>query len=115
MLNSKNFNISKKIWNLRDYIQTLEYIKEDIVNFLLSLKDLDDSTKDIWLSDVKEFFHNAVSALKMLITNSKEELILEKIKSSKSYLYAARNRLSQVISELKIFPSIKSSILVERA
>ncbi|MFX1426479.1 MAG: hypothetical protein ACFFBE_08500 [Promethearchaeota archaeon] len=115
MLNSKNFNISKKIWNLRDYIQTLEYIKEDIVNFLLSLKDLDDSTKDIWLSDVKEFFHNAVSAWEMLITNSKEELILEKIKSSKSYLYAARNRLSQVISELKIFPSIKSSILVERA
>ncbi|MBA7516485.1 hypothetical protein ES705_08533 [subsurface metagenome] len=105
----------EKIWNLRDYVQKLEDIKEDIINHLKSLKDLDDSTRNIWTSDVKEFFHNTVSGWEVLTTITEGEPNLKNIDNSKSFLYAARNRLSQIISQLKIFQSPQSSILIEKA
>lgn len=39
---------------------------------------------------------------------------MKNIDDSKSYLYAARNRLSQIISQLNIFQSRKSSRLIEQ-
>jgi len=105
----------EKILNLRDYVQKLEDISENIINHLNSLKDLDDSTRNIWTSDVKEFFHNTVSAWEVLTTITEGEPNLKNIDNSKSFLYAARNHLSKIISELKIFPSQKTSKLVEKA
>ncbi len=105
----------EKILNLRDYVQKLEDISENIINHLNSLKDLDDSTRNIWTSDVKEFFHNTVSAWEVLTTIKEGEPNLKNIDNSKSFLYAARNHLSKIISELKIFPSQNTSKLVEKA
>ena len=105
----------EKIWNLRDYVQKLEDIKEDIIIHLNSLKDLDDSTRNIWTSNIKEFFHNTVSAWEVLTTITEGEPNLKNIDNSKSSLYAARNRLSQITSQLKIFQSRQSSILIEKA
>jgi hypothetical protein len=51
-MNSENNKMLEKIWNLRDYVQNLEEIKEDIINNLKFLKDLDDLTRNIWVSDV---------------------------------------------------------------
>lgn len=104
----------EKIWNLRDYVQKLEDITEDIVNHLKSLKDLDESTRNIWTSDVKEFFSNTVSAWEVLTTITEGESNLKNIDDSKSFLYAARNRLSLIISQLNIFQSRKSSMLIEK-
>ena len=104
----------EKIRNLRDYVQKLEDNAEDIVNHLKSLKDLDESTRNIWTSGVKEFFSNTVSAWEVLTTISEGEFNLKIVNDSKSFLYAARNRLSQIISQLNIFQSRKSSILIEK-
>jgi hypothetical protein len=105
----------EKIWNLRDNVQNLEDIKEEIVNHLIYLKELDDSTRNIWTSDVKEFFYNTVSAWELLATITEEEPNLKNIDNSKSFLYAARNHLSKIISELNIFPSQKTSKLIEKS
>ena len=51
----------------------------------------------------------------MLRTGAAGESKVKNIENSKSYLYAARNRLSLIISELKIFDSQKSSSLIEKA
>ncbi|MFX1344447.1 MAG: hypothetical protein ACFFBC_11010 [Promethearchaeota archaeon] len=104
----------EKVWNLRDYVQNLEEIIEKIINHLISLKDLDNSNRNIWISDVKEFFSNAVSAWEVLTTATEEGPNLQKIDNSKSFLYAARNRLSQILSQLNIFQSQQSSILIEK-
>ena len=104
----------EKIWNLREYVQKLEDITENIVKHLISLKDLDESTRNIWTSDVKAFFSNTVSAWEVLTTITEEEANLKNIDDSKSFLYAARNRLSQIISQLNIFQSRKSSIFIEK-
>ena len=50
------------VWKIRDIIQELEDIKDGIVNFLISRKKLDDVTKNLWISDVKEFYYNTVAA-----------------------------------------------------
>ena len=105
----------EKIRNLRDYVQKLEDISENIIIHLISLKDLDDPTRNIWTSNIKEFFHNTVSAWEVLTTIAEGEPNLKNIDNSKSFLYAARNRLSQITSQLKIFQSRQSSILIEKA
>ena len=104
----------EKIWNLREYVQNLEEIVEEIKNHLISLKELDESTRNIWTSDVRAFFSNAVSAWEHLATIKERKSNFKNIDESKSYLYAARNRLSQIISQLNIFPSRISSTLIEQ-
>jgi hypothetical protein len=66
----------ERIWHLRDYIIKLENTKDDIIHHLNSLKKLDNLNKNLWISDVKEFYYNIVSACKMLRTlhyNAREE------------------------------------------
>ena len=104
----------EKVWNLRDYVQNLEEIMDEIINHLITLKDLDESTRNIWTSDVREFFSNTVSAWEVLTPIKEGEPNFKNIDDSKSYLYAARNRLSQILSQLNIFQSRKSSILTEK-
>jgi hypothetical protein len=104
----------EKVWNLREYVQNIEEIVEEILNYLISLKDLDNSTRNIWISDVKAFFSNAVSAWEVLTATTEEGPNMKKIDESKSFLYAARNRLSQILSQLNIFQSRQSSILIEK-
>ena len=114
-MNSENSYMLGKIWKLRDFVQNLEDVKEEIINHLKILKDLDDSTRNIWISDVNEFFYSTVSAWEVLTTITEEKSNLENIDNSKSFLYAARNRLSQIKSQLNIFDSQKSSTLIEKA
>lgn len=104
----------EKVWNLREYVQNLEEIVEEIKSHLKSLKDLDHNTRNIWISDVGSFFSNNVSAWELLTTIKEGEPNFNIIDESKSYLYAARNRLSQIISQLNIFASRKSSRLIEQ-
>ena len=114
-MNDNNHSKVEMIWDIREFIQKLEDIKDEALDHLNSLKKLDGSTRNIWTSDIKEFYYSIVSAWEMLRTGAAGELKIKNIENSKSFLYAARNRLSQIISELKIFDSQKSSNLVERA
>ena len=112
-MNDEDNKILEMLWAIREFIQKLEDIKDEIIEHLNSLKKLDESTRNIWTSDVKEFFYSIVSAWELLMTGTTGESKLKNIENSKSYLYAARNRLSQIISQLNIFDSQKSSILIE--
>ncbi|MFX1304573.1 MAG: hypothetical protein ACFE9X_14550 [Promethearchaeota archaeon] len=112
-MNSENNKITKKIWDIQVYILKLEDIKEEMINHLNSLKELDSSTKNLWISDIEEFYYNIVSAWEMLREST--NVGHKDIENSKSYIFDARNRLSKIISELKIFQSEKSNLLISKA
>jgi hypothetical protein len=90
-----------RIWKIRDYIQELEDIKDGIENFLISRKKLDEVTKNLWISDIKEFYYNTVAAWEMLNSTSKGKL--KYLENSKNFLYLARGLLAKSISELKFY------------
>ncbi|MFX0034569.1 MAG: hypothetical protein ACFE9I_02875 [Candidatus Hermodarchaeota archaeon] len=92
--------MKEKVWYIRTYIQKFEYLKDDIVNHLNLLDDFDDSTKKLWIADVKELYYNIIPAWEFLIHSKKIEN--KSINNSKTFLYIARNGLSKVISELNI-------------
>lgn len=91
----------ERVWKIRDIIQELEDIKDGIVNFLISRKKLDDVTKNLWISDVKEFYYNTVAAWQMLNSASKGKI--KCLDDSKNFLHIARGRLAKSISELKFY------------
>ena len=93
--------LAERIWKIRDNIQELENVKEGIIHFLLSRKKLDDVTKNLWISDVKDFYYNTVSAWEMLNSTSKGNL--KYLDDSKNFLHNARSLLAKVISEIKFF------------
>ncbi len=99
-LNDINIAI-ERIWKIRDYIQNLEDIKDGIINFLNSRKKLDEVTKNLWISDVKDVYYSTVSAWEMLDSASKGKL--KDLNASRNFLHAARGRLAKSISELKFY------------
>jgi len=99
-INENNKSL-ERIWKIRDYIQELEDIKEGIINFLNSRKKLDEVTKNLWISDVKDFYYNTISAWEMLNSSAKGNL--KYLDNSKGFLHAARGRLAKSISELKYY------------
>ena len=99
-LSDKNKTV-ERIWKIRDYIQELEDIKDGIINFLNSRKKLDEVTKNLWISDVKDVYYNTVSAWEMLNSASKGKL--KYLDNSKNFLHLARGRLAKSISELKFY------------
>lgn len=112
-MNGENDKLKENIWNIRNYIQKLEDIKDEIIDYLNLLKELDDLNRNLWISDVKELYYNTVSAWEMLRPTRKIEF--KNIDNSKGFLYVARNLLSKIVSELKIFQNDKSSKLIKKA
>ncbi|MHA2399278.1 MAG: hypothetical protein ACXADU_10380 [Promethearchaeota archaeon] len=107
-------NIVEEVWDIRVYIQPLEDIKDSIINYLENLKELDKSTRSIWISDVKGFYYNVVSAWEMLRTTT-EDLKVESLEKSKLFLYNAKSLLTKIVSQLNIFESRESSKLIKNA
>ncbi|MHA1240350.1 MAG: hypothetical protein ACTSQU_06105 [Promethearchaeota archaeon] len=91
----------KRIWKIRDYIQDLEDIKDGIIDFLNSRNKLDEVTKSLWISDVKDVYYNTVAAWKMLNSVSKGKI--KYLDDSINFLHIARGRLAKSISELKFY------------
>lgn len=100
-MNDEKNKRMERIWKIRDYIQELEDIKEGIINFLNTRKKLDNVTKSLWISDVKDFYYNTVSAWEML--NSAAKGNLKYLANSKNFLHLARGQLAKSISELKFY------------
>jgi len=100
MNDEKNKRI-ERIWKIRDYIQELEDIKEGIINFLNTRKKLDNVTKNLWISDVKDFYYNTMSAWEML--NGAAKGNSKYLDNSKTFLHLARGQLAKSISELKFY------------
>jgi hypothetical protein len=97
--------MNERIWNIRNCINKLEQLQEEIIHHLNAIKELDNNTKGLWISDVKDFYYNTISAWDMI--NPSLKLEIKNVEKSKNFLYVARNILSKIISEMKIFESDK--------
>ena len=110
---TENEDIIKRIWKIRDNIQELEDIKDEIIKYINSNEKIDNATRNLWISDTKELYLNIVSAWEMLRATTKENL--KYLDNAKGFLYGARSRLLQIISELNVFKSDYVSKLVMEA
>ena len=106
-------NITKEVWKIRDLIQDLEFVKNDIIEYLEKNKDLGKNTQEIWISDVKEFYYNIVGAWEMLSSVSKGKK--QYGDSLKGFLYTAKSFLAKSISELEALNEEKASMLISQA
>lgn len=104
-LNKDNDESLERIWKIREYIQELENIKNQFIGFISSDDDIDNGTKSIWTSNAKEFYFSTVTAWEMLHFTVRE--IKNHLDDSKGFLYRAKSKLTQSISELKIFEEEK--------
>lgn len=113
-LNKKNSESLERIRKIRDYIQELEDVKDEFVEFISSDEDIDETTRNIWIPNAKEFYFSTITAWEMLhftVRGMKNHLV-----DSKGFLYSAKSRLAQSISELKIFEEEKKlSKLITKA
>jgi len=110
-MNDVKNNGMERIWKIRNFIQELEDIKESTIKFLNTRIKLDEVTKNLWISDVKDFYCNIVSAWEML--NSAANGNLNCVDDSKNFLYLARSQLAKSISELKFYKEELVSNLIK--
>ena len=96
----------ERIWKIRDSIQELEDVKDEFIAYISSDDDIDNDTKSIWLSNTKDFYFSTVSAWEMLHFTVRK--IKNHLDDSKGFLYRAKSKLTQSISELKIFEAEKN-------
>ena len=87
-----------RIWKIRDKIQKLEDVKDDIIT--LFVEQFNNSEGNIWITDAKEVYYCIVSAWEMLraVSEGKKKYI----GSAKGFLALAKSRLEQCSSELKV-------------
>lgn len=106
-------DISKDIWKIWDLIQDLELIKDDIIEYFEIKESLDETTKEIWISDVKEFYYSIIGAWELLSSVSKGNV--NHGDSLKGFLYTAKSFLAKSISELEALNEEKASMLILQA
>jgi hypothetical protein len=88
----------ERIWKIREYISDLEKVKDEIIIYLETGKDLDESTRKLWTADIKECYYSVVAAWQLLSSGAERKSQFPD--SAKNFLKAAQNRLAQVSSEL---------------
>jgi hypothetical protein len=99
--------LAKRIWAIRDDIQILEDLKDEIVAFLKKDLELDDAEDHIWIRDTKSAYFNIVGAWQMLNSclRQEPEAQIEKAESSLGFLQIAKSALGQSASELTALKS----------
>ncbi len=110
-MNDEKNNGMERIRKIGNFIQQLEDIKESLIKFLNTRIELDEVTKNLWISDVKDFYYNTVSAWEIL--NSVANGNLKCVDDSKSFLHLARGQLAKSISELKFYKEELVSNLIK--
>ena len=99
MENKKKQSAAKeRTWKIREYISGLEKVKDKIIEYLGTLSDLDDSTRNLWTGDTKECYYSIAAAWQMLSSGTKSKNQFQD--SAGNFLKAAESRLAQVSSEL---------------
>jgi len=99
----------ERIWNIRDLIQTLENVKDEIITYWNSQETFDPSNKSVWSSDVKEFYYTIVSAWEML--NGAIDGEAKYFETSKDMLEGSKSRWAQCASELRALEDAKAQAL----
>ncbi len=99
--NNANNAVYTSIWKIRDSIQSLEDLKNQIIDFLDIQNQIDASNTELWITDVKELYYNIVAAWEMLSAVSRGNLTFGHACSL--FIETAKSRLEQVVSELQVF------------
>jgi len=95
--------IANLIWAIRDSIQELEDIKDEIISYFQKNLELKESEEHPWVSDTKAAYYNVVGAWQMLnsCTRQKPEDHAKKANNSLKFLNVAKSHLGQSASELR--------------
>lgn len=94
-------DVKERTWKIREYISGLERVKDEIIEYLGTRTDLDESTRNLWTADVKECYYSVVAAWQMLSSGADSAEGKSQFQDSAGkFLMAAQNRLAQVSSEL---------------
>ncbi len=111
----KETEVAEQIWKIRDSIQELEDLKDEIVAYLQEHLELKENEDHPWIDDTKGAYFNIVAAWQMLnsCTRQKPEDQGEKAESSRSFLKIAKSHLGQSASELMAINETEASRLEE--
>ena len=101
----------ERIWKIRDYIKELEDVKDEFIEYISSDDDIDNSTRSIWISNAKDFYFCTVTAWEMLHFTVRG--IKNHLEDARGYLYMAKSKLSQSISELKLLENTEVDKLID--
>jgi hypothetical protein len=98
-----------RMWKIRALIQKLEGIKDEIIKYWHSHENFDESSKDIWSGDIKEFYYNMVAAWEMLdaLVNGEKQYYDSCIVS----LEKGKSHWAQCASELRALNESRAAIL----
>jgi hypothetical protein len=102
---SGNSEVSERIWAIRDDIQKLEDLKDQIVAYFDTHPDLDTSERKLWIGDAKEAYYSVVAAWQMLDACQQEDRsgVEDPAASAKQFLNNALSGVNQSASELRCF------------
>ena len=102
-ISNEEKEISDQIWVIRDSIQELEDIKDEIISYFHDTLELKESEEHPWINDTKAAYFNVVGAWQMLnsCTRQQPEDQVEKANSSLKFLNVAKSHLGQSASELR--------------
>jgi len=102
-------DIKEEIWKIREFNDELEVIKDKIIKFYEIQQNLGDSTKKLWISDIKECYYSIISVWELIWGYNGEKDYLE---SSKQYFYRTQSFCSQSKSELNTFKTEEATDLL---
>jgi hypothetical protein len=92
---------NERTWNIREYISGLEKVKDEIIDYLGTRADLDERIRNLWTADVKECYYSVVASWQMLSSGMEGAESKSQFQdSARKFLKAAKNRFTQVSSEL---------------
>ena len=105
--------VAEQIWSIRESIQELGDLKDEIVAFFVNHLELKKAESHIWIDDTKGAYFNIVAAWQMLnsCTRQEPEEQAEKAGSSLGFLKIAKSHLGQSASELRALNDTETSRL----
>ncbi len=101
--NDDKSKASDRVWAIRDDIQKLEDLKDQVIAYFDTHPDMDLGTRKLWIGDVKEAYYKVVAAWQMLDACHRGELAEGKDPaiSTKQFLSGALSSVNQSASELR--------------
>jgi hypothetical protein len=109
-LNNNNIQNLERIAKIKTIIQDLENVVNDIISALGSDNTLDQTYMEIAISNIKDCCYHLTMAWEMFnFKVSKGEIDLD---DSKGFLYTAKSRLTQSVSEFKILNNVRLPNLI---
>ncbi len=110
MSKKKRLSLKDDIFEIRDVIQVFEDVKDRVIDYLEKQPTLENNTREMWISDIKECYYNLVGAWQMLSSAATGKT--QYIDSSTGFLQAATSRCAQSVSELRSFNDKEAGELI---